>query len=212
MTALADAPDPRFWDRIADRYARSPIGDEAAYEEKLRLTQAVLSVDAQVLELGCGTGGTAMRHAPIVAHVHATDVSEKMLDHGRRRQRDAGIDNVSFEQAAVETLEAAPGSYDAVLALSLLHLVERPEEALRRIHGWTRPGGVFVSSTACLADGMSWLRPILAVGRWIGRVPFVQFLSQDRLVEMIAEAGFEVERVWRPGPRAATFVIARRPA
>lgn len=95
--------------------------------------------------------------------------------------------------------------------MSLLHLVERPEDALRRIHGWTRPGGLFVSSTACLADGMGWLRPFLVAGRWIGKLPFVQFLSEKRLVAMIEAAGFEVERVWRPGPRAAVFVMARRP-
>ena len=203
--------DQGFWDRIAEGYAKRRIGDEAAYEEKLRRTQALLPVEAQVLELGCGTGMTAVRHAPFAARVHATDLSEKMLEHGRARAAEAGARNVTFERASVETLETAPAAWDAVLAMSLLHLLEDPDAALRRIHGWVKPGGVFVSSTVCLADSHGWLRAVLPVMRWLGKAPPVRFERQEALVGRIEAAGFEVERVWRPTRKAAAFVVARRP-
>ncbi|MEO0683335.1 MAG: class I SAM-dependent methyltransferase [Pseudomonadota bacterium] len=213
MTRTAPAwHETPFWDRVADRYARSKIGDLDAYEEKLRLNQALLRADAQVLELGCGTGMTAVRHAPHAARVHATDMSEKMLDHGRRRAAEAGVDNVTFERATVETLQAPAGAYDAVLAMSLMHLVEDQPAALRRIRDWLRPGGAFVSSTVCLADGLGFLRPVLPVLRWLGRAPHVHFLRREAWIRTLREAGFEVERDWRPGRRAAVFVVARKPA
>jgi hypothetical protein len=28
-----------FWDRIAERYAKKPVGDEVAYQKKLAVTQ-----------------------------------------------------------------------------------------------------------------------------------------------------------------------------
>lgn len=46
----------RFWDRIAEKYAKQPIANPEAYEEKLRLTRRRLTPDSSVLEFGCGTG------------------------------------------------------------------------------------------------------------------------------------------------------------
>lgn len=55
-----------FWDRIADRCARKPVADEAAYQRKLEVTRGYLRPDMEVFEFGCGTGTTALHHAPFV--------------------------------------------------------------------------------------------------------------------------------------------------
>ena len=54
-----------FWDRIARKYAADPIADAAGYEATLRRVQALLSANQDVLEIGCGTGTTALRLAPL---------------------------------------------------------------------------------------------------------------------------------------------------
>ena len=203
--------DPaRFWDRIADKYARSPVGDEAAYRRKLDETQQRLAPGMRVLEVGCGTGSTAIEHAPHVQHIHATDLSPRMIEIGREKARKAGAANIDFEAASLAEVAARGTRYDAVLALSLLHLVDDLDEALASIHGLLEPGGLFVSNTACLADGMNWLRPVLAVGRWIGKVPPVCFLGGDGLVEHVQRTGFEIEHEYRPGKGRVVFLIARR--
>ncbi len=69
----------RFWDFIAKRYARQPVADEASYRKKLEMARTYFSPGSEVLEFGCGTGSTAIAHAPHVAHIRATDVSGKML-------------------------------------------------------------------------------------------------------------------------------------
>ena len=68
--------EARFWDRIAARYAKQPVADEAAYQKKLAKTREYFPPDMAVLEFGCGTGSTAMAHAPYVAHARATDLSD----------------------------------------------------------------------------------------------------------------------------------------
>ena len=72
-----------FWDRIADRYSKQPIADQDAYQRKLDVTRTYFRPDMDVLELGCGTGGTAILHAPYVRHVRAVDISARMLEIAR---------------------------------------------------------------------------------------------------------------------------------
>lgn len=204
------ASDLRFWDRIADRYAKRPVADQQTYEKKLRLTRARLRPEMTVLELGCGTGSTALAHAPFVASIRATDIAPKMIEIGRRKAAEAGVENVVFEAGSVETLSVAPNSVDVALGLNLLHLLRAPDAAIGRIHGWLKPGGLFISSTACLSDGYGWLRPIAPVARRLGQFPYLSFFSERRLQDMMTRAGFEIEERWRPSKRAASFMIARR--
>ena len=68
-----------FWNRIARRYARQPVADQAAYEHKLAVTQGYLRPEMELVEIGCGTGSTALVHAPRVRHITAFDGSSAMI-------------------------------------------------------------------------------------------------------------------------------------
>ncbi|MBX2838203.1 MAG: class I SAM-dependent methyltransferase, partial [Gammaproteobacteria bacterium] len=105
----------RFWDRIADKYYRSPIKDVEAYEEKLKISRSFFNPDSNVLEFGCGTGGTAVAHAPYVKHLHAIDVSEKMLEFARTQADRKNINNATFEKASIESFVAPDASFDVIL-------------------------------------------------------------------------------------------------
>ena len=61
----------KFWDRHAERYAKSPVADEASYQKKLQVTREYLRPDMEILEFGCGTGSTAITHAPYVKHIRS---------------------------------------------------------------------------------------------------------------------------------------------
>jgi ubiquinone/menaquinone biosynthesis C-methylase UbiE len=206
------AGNARFWDRIAAKYAARPVADEAAYQEKLRRTRVHLTPGMQLVEIGCGTGSTALVHAPHVAHVLAADLSPAMLEIARGKAAAAGIGNISFEVAAIEDLDVAPGSVDMVLTLSLLHLLHDPAGAIRRVQGMLKPGGLFVSSTACLGDMTPALRIVLPLARALGQAPFVKVFTAEALRGMIRDAGFEIIDDYRPAPKAAVFLIARKPA
>ena len=206
------SPSPKFWDRIAQKYSRQPIADQEGYERKLRETQAYFRPDWQALELGCGTGSTAIEHAPHVARYHAVDISENMLMIGREKAAAKGIDNITFEQSSVEGFHAPDGTYDAILTLSLLHLLEDLDGALARIHKMLSPGGIFVSSTVCLADSMAYLKLILPVGRAFGFFPYVRFLKKDDLITSVKDAGFKIETQWSHTKARVQFIIARKQA
>ena len=208
---MSRAKAQAFWDRHAQRYSRSVIADETSYREKLRLTQTFLKPDMRLLELGCGTGSTALDHAPFVRHILATDVSPAMIEIARSKAKAAGVDNVTFRQTAIETLVEPPASFDGVLALSVLHLVDDREAVLARIRDLLVPGGLFVSSTACLSDSvLRYLRFVLPAANRFGLLPPVAFFTADALVAEMESLGFEIIHRWTPAPRSATFVIARK--
>ncbi len=200
----------KWWDKNAQKYFASPIKDEAAYQRKLEITREYFTPDSEVLEFGCGTGGTAILHAPHVKSVLATDISEEMLAIGRKQAEEAGVSNVRFEQADFETLASEPDRYDVVLGMSILHLLKDRRSALAKIRALLKPGGVFVSSTVCIGNKMWFMAPILWLGRMIGLFPFVRVFTTGQLVRSLEAAGFIIEKQPSSGGSVA-FIVARKP-
>jgi SAM-dependent methyltransferase len=206
------SPDPRFWNRVAARYARAKVPDEATYRQKLDRTRAYLTPASDVFEFGCGTGTTALHHAPHVAHVRAIDYASAMIAIAQEKARAQGAANVDF---AVGTLDDEPDAsrWDMVMAHSVLHLVSDRDAAIAKAFRILKPGGHFVSSTICLSDGLPFLRPVLPAMRLVGLAPaHVAFFRADDLRAAMERAGFEVVEDWRPGRRKAVFLVARVPA
>lgn len=205
------ASQAAFWDRMAARYARQPIADEAAYQEKLRITRGYLTPDTEVLEIGCGTGGTAILHAPFVRQVRALDISSRMLEIARAKASAAGVGNVVFELADILNLSEPPASQDVVLGLSILHLLADPDAMIARVYAMLRPGGVFITSTACVGDTMKALKLIAPLGRALGLLPQLSVMTSPELTAKFTAAGFTIERQWLPKRGAALFLVARKP-
>lgn len=201
----------RFWDRIAHRYAKQPVADEAAYQKKLQMTREHLRPEMEVLEIGCGTGSTAIVHAPCVKHILAVDVSSRMLEIAQRKAEAAEIRNITFRQAAIDDFRAPDRSFDVVLALSILHLLEDKEAVIARVHAMLKPGGLFVTSTACLGDTMKFFKLIAPAGHFLGLIPLVKIFTREDLKTSLADAGFAIEHDWQPGRNKAVFIIARKP-
>jgi len=178
----------RFWDRIAKRYAARQITDVAAYEALLADVASRLNPGDRVLEIGCGTGGTAIRLASHVASYTATDFSAEMIRIARSKLAPATL---HFERTdAQRAFDGAP--FDAICAFNVLHLVDDLPGLLRQIHSALKPGGVLISKTWCFAD-LGWkFRLLFAALRLIGMFPSAARLTSASLSEAVTEAGFEI--------------------
>ncbi|MGJ3262739.1 MAG: class I SAM-dependent methyltransferase [Salinarimonas sp.] len=207
--------DARFWDGIARRYAKARIRDEAGYERTLAATAARLAPEHQVLELGCGTGTTALRLAPHVARYVASDVSGAMIAIAREKAEAAGTSTLAFVAASAQEVTAPPDGFDAVLAFNVLHLLPDRAAGLARVRDLMVPGGLLISKTPCLAEMTVLVRLLVPVLRLVGMAPAnVGFVSAAQLEDEMRAAGFEIVERARHGskpkdPRA--FLVARRP-
>jgi ubiquinone/menaquinone biosynthesis C-methylase UbiE len=216
MTAAASTStyDARFWDRIARKYANDPIKDMAGYERTLARTRELLASTDTVLEIGCGTGSTALRLAPSVQSTVATDISEEMVAIARERAAAAAFGSVEFKTAPAQHIAGADCSFDAVLAFNLLHLVADRPVTLREVLRVLKPGGLLISKTPCLAEMNPLIRLAVPVMRAIGKAPHVSFFSGVQLEAEIAAMGFAIiERARHGSGRndARIFLVARKP-
>jgi len=203
--------DSRFWDRIAQRYSRRPVADEAAYQQTLDRVRARLSPRANVLELGCGTGTTALKLAPHAEHITATDVSANMIDIAQAKAKEQRVDNVRFVRGTVQDDWLTAGSFDVVMTFNLIHLLQDMLGSLKRMHELLTPDGLFVSKTPCVGDMNLLVRGVIPIMRVFGQAPFVNFIGKARLQQAVVESGFEIiETGLYPAKSHSLYIVARK--
>ncbi|MCO4848092.1 MAG: class I SAM-dependent methyltransferase [Yoonia sp.] len=197
-----------FWNNMADRYAARPVGDEASYEATLAVTRSYLTPSSHVLEIGCGTGSTALRLMPDVGQFHGTDFADKMIAIAAAK---TSGEHVTF---SVSSADAGPdGPFDMVIAFNLLHLLDDVPRTLARVSAQLKPGGVFLSKSAVLGEGAYHLARIpIAVMRLLGKAPYVKFMNRATLGQMITDAGLIIEDARQlPEGSRNRFIVARKP-
>jgi ubiquinone/menaquinone biosynthesis C-methylase UbiE len=204
--------DARFWDRAARKYAASPIKDMVGYERTVERTRGLLKPTDKVLEIGCGTGTTALKLAPGVESILGTDVSPGMVEIAREKAATEGRTNATFEVAAAHALPSADGVFDAVLGFNILHLLADRATMLHEVRRVLRPGGIFISKTPCLSEMNVLIRLVVPVMRRIGLAPTVTIFSGEELESAVTSQGFDIEARERHGSGrkdARLFLVAR---
>jgi SAM-dependent methyltransferase len=157
----------KFWNKFAARYAVRPLKNVPAYEAMLADVAARLKPTDKVLEIGGGTGGTAIRLAPAVAQWTATDFSIEMV---KIAQAKPAGDTVVFKVAdASNTFDGGP--FDAICAFNVLHLIDDLPQVMAQIHANLKPGGQLISKTWCFADMRLSLRVLFRILRAFGLFP-----------------------------------------
>ena len=206
--------DARFWDRVSRKYAKDAIADQGGYERTLERTRALLKPDARVLELGCGTGSTALRLAGDVSSYQATDISPGMIAIAKEKLAASPIPALSFHSATAESPVLEAGGFNAVLGFNYLHMVRDVPGTLGRIHTLLAPEGLFISKTPCLGDMNLLIRLVLLPGmRAIGQAPYVSVFRQADLCRLVSAAGFDIlttENHATKGNDRRPFIVARK--
>jgi len=134
-------PDSDRFQSGADKYAaylETPAGRLrcglafANLQDFLVLPQSRRSLRG--LDLGCGTGATAVRLARLGIHMTLLDSSSAMLDIAKRAAREAGVDGriaLNHGDAAQVANLFPAGSFDVVLCHNTLEYVDDPVAVLR---------------------------------------------------------------------------------
>lgn len=202
-----------FWDKMAPKYAESQMRSVADYEHTLARTLSHLTPEMRVLEMGCGTGTTALRLAPHVKAFVGTDQSSEMIRIARDKAADEHS-NLEFRVlGAAESAQLEEG-FDVVMGFNLFHLVPDADAVLADIFKMLKPGGLMISKTPCLMDkAFGWKRFLVAgmlpVLKRIGKAPDVGLWRIADVDRRIADAGFETLEAGN-FPAISRYVVARK--
>ena len=95
----------------------------------------------RVLEVGVGTG-LSLPLYPRDVTITGIDVSHEMLEKARRRVARRKLPNVeALLEMDAESMSFADASFDKVVAMYVLPVVENPQQLLRELHRVCRPDG-----------------------------------------------------------------------
>ena len=205
--------DTGFWDKSARKYAARPVSDPQGYEQTLERTRQFLKPEDHVLEFGCGTGSTAFKLAPHVAHYLATDISGEMIAIGEERAAKEDTESLRFEQATPDNPAWVDQSFDAIIGFNILHLMVNRKEVYENFQRILKPGGYLITKTPCLKTIGLFMKIAIRLMQAVGRAPTLDFFNADELEAELTAAGFELIERERHGTNAMMdrpFLVMRK--
>jgi len=123
-----------FWERIGKR----------------TIDRLALPAGANVLDVGCGTGASALPAAEAVGpngFVIGVDLAERLLDRARVKAMARGLSNVEFQRADMTSLGYPDGRFDVVVSVFSIFFVPDMEGLVRELWRMVRPGGKLAVTT-----------------------------------------------------------------
>ena len=177
-----DDPANSFW----ERFGRRTI-------ERLQLNSG-----AVVLDVCCGSGGSALPAAEVVGpsgSVLGVDLADRLLDKARAKAKARRLLNVQFRVGDLLNLSAQDDQFDAVVCVFGIFFVPEMALGLRLLWERVRPGGklaittwgprFFEPATSAFWDSIRKERPDL----YKGYNPWDRICDPQSLGALFAEAG-----------------------
>jgi 2-polyprenyl-3-methyl-5-hydroxy-6-metoxy-1,4-benzoquinol methylase len=174
----------KFWDRTAKNFEKIPV----KIIEKVK--RHIKSNDT-VLDFGCATGTVVNEIAADVKEIHGIDISSRMIEIAKEKASKRMIGNAYFTQASIFDSKFKEETFDVILAFNVLHLFKDTKEVIKRINELLKNGGLFISSTVCLAEKNTFFAFLFSLLSKIRIIPYVKFFNISELEDIIVNNNFE---------------------
>ncbi len=112
--------------------------------------------------MATGGGHTALKFAPHVAHVTASDITPAMLDAAEKYLTGKGVSNVTFKRVAAEAMPFDDASFDLVTCRTAPHHFDDAALFVQEAARVLKPGGVLLVQDHLVPDDVAAARYIEA--------------------------------------------------
>jgi len=137
------------YNATSDHFDDEPLGFWKRYGERT-VERLALRPGARVLDVGCGTGASAL---PAAARVGPTgkvigiDLAERLLEIARHKAASRNLGNVAFHFGDMERLGYPDRHFDAVICVFAIFFVPDMAKQLRELWRMVCPGGQVAITT-----------------------------------------------------------------
>jgi len=185
------------YNAASDHFDDEPLGFWARYGRRT-VERLSLHPGARILDVGCGTGASALPAADRVGptgKVTGVDLADRLLEIARQKAASRNLGHVEFNFGDMERLGYPDGHFDAVICVFAIFFVPDMAKQLRELWRMVRPGGQLAITTwgprvLEPAASVFWstvkeLRPEL----YLGFNPWDRITEPEPLRALLAEAG-----------------------
>jgi SAM-dependent methyltransferase len=144
----------------------------------------------RMLELGCASGNFMTRMKKAGWQVDGIEFSATAAEVAQRR-------GFRVVEGTVETAPEPAHPYDLIVAWMVLEHLHEPVETLKRLKGWTRPGGYLVLS---VPDAQSLERKLFGDANYALQIPtHLYHYSKASITKVLRASGWEPDGFfWQP--------------
>jgi len=183
--------EKRFWDRFARKYDFFVERFIPIYHELIRIILNDLRIDDVVLELATGTGIIAFEISRKVNKVHATDISPNMINSALKKANNIPRrDKIEFSVQDAYSLRFDENMFDVCIVTNALHIMQKPQEALKEARRVLKPEGILIAPTYCHGQNIR----SRIISRIIGLSGFKAYhkITIKQFCHFIEGSGFEI--------------------
>jgi SAM-dependent methyltransferase len=197
MTSIVTNPNQALWEK----------GDFTRIAETMRESGEALvnglgvTMGMKALDLGCGDGTTALPLAKLGADVLGVDIARNLVEAGRKRAREAGLANLTFQEGDASDLkDLYADTFDLVVTIFGAMFAPKPFDVARELVRVTRPGGRIVMGN-WIPNDPTLVAQILKISGAYSPPPPEGFVSpmtwgvESSVVERFEAAGVPGDRV-----------------
>ena len=137
------------YDAASDHFDDEPLSFWARIGRRT-VERLDLPPNSDVLDVGCGTGASALPAAQVVGpngSVIGVDLAARLLDRARDKAKALGLSNVEFRCADMTSLGYPNGHFDAVVSVFSIFFVPDMEGLVRELWRMVGPGGKLAVTT-----------------------------------------------------------------
>jgi ubiquinone/menaquinone biosynthesis C-methylase UbiE len=174
-------------------YVTSPTHAKGSELDRL-LELAQPQADWIMLDVATGGGHTALRFAPHVARVIATDLTPRMIDVAQRFVLSQGISNVEFRLADAENLPFDPDTFDLVTCRIAAHHFPDPARFVREAARSLKSNGLLLIQDQVVPEDLPTADYVNAFER-LRDPSHHRTLAESEWVAIFENAGFRLEHI-----------------
>ena len=203
----------KFWDKQANDFTDQEQHTNLSENKDFITTLKYLNIDDTVLDYGCATGIVSNAIADKVKEIHAIDISSKMIEIAKRKAGERNIGNIHYAQATIFDERYQKESFNVILAFRILHMLEDIQAVIHRINVLLKPGGTFISVSACMGDKKSLLSILVFLASKMRIVPqHINLFKLPELQGIITDGGFQILEHERMDDKLPHYCIVARKA